>query len=265
MTIYYLYVKTHNITGLKYLGKTIQNPHKYRGSGKKWKSHIHKHGYNVTTEILKECSSDKELKEWGLYYSRLWNIVEARDENGNKLWANLKLEEGDGAPSGKDWSKIFSKEAIEKRSATYKKNYYSNSEKQKEKSAQRTAAMNNPDTKLKHKASMKEAMNKPTTKDKCSKSQQIAWADPLEREKRIAAQTAAQNRPEMILMRSGKNNHKYDHTIYKFASCNGIIECGTRNDFCEKHNLNKGKVRELINGKIKQFKGWIFISKEEGD
>lgn len=100
MTIYYLYVKTHNITGLKYLGKTIQNPHKYRGSGKKWKSHIHKHGYNVTTEILKECDSNEEVKKWGVYYSELWNIVEARDENGNKIWANLKPEEGDGGDPG---------------------------------------------------------------------------------------------------------------------------------------------------------------------
>jgi hypothetical protein len=34
MTIY-LYKKTHNITGLKYLGKTAQsNPYKYPGSGK---------------------------------------------------------------------------------------------------------------------------------------------------------------------------------------------------------------------------------------
>jgi hypothetical protein len=37
MTIYYLYVKTHNITGLKYLGYTSRkNPHKYTGSGTRW-------------------------------------------------------------------------------------------------------------------------------------------------------------------------------------------------------------------------------------
>jgi hypothetical protein len=96
MTIY-LYKKTHNITGLKYLGKTTsKDPHKYKGSGNIWVLHINKHGYNVTTEILKECQTKEELKQWGKYYSELWDIVNARDENGKKIWANLKPEEGDG-------------------------------------------------------------------------------------------------------------------------------------------------------------------------
>jgi len=87
----YLYVKTHNITGLKYLGKTINpDPHSYKGSGTIWLRHIKKHGYDVTTEILKECSNNEEIKQWGQHYSSLWNIVE------DSSWANLKPEEGDG-------------------------------------------------------------------------------------------------------------------------------------------------------------------------
>ena len=91
--ITYLYKKTHNITGLKYLGKTIaKDPHRYEGSGKHWRHHIKKHGYDVTTEILKECSSSEELTEWGLYYSNLWNIVESKE------WANLRPEDGGFGP-----------------------------------------------------------------------------------------------------------------------------------------------------------------------
>jgi len=48
MPTIYLYLKTHNITGLKYLGKTTQEPHKYWGSGIDWLLHIKKYGYNVT-------------------------------------------------------------------------------------------------------------------------------------------------------------------------------------------------------------------------
>ena len=96
MTIY-IYKKTHNQTGLMYLGKTnAADPHKYKGSGKIWMEHIKKHGYDVTTEILKECKNNNEVKNWGIYYSELWNIVNARDENGRKIWANLKQENGDG-------------------------------------------------------------------------------------------------------------------------------------------------------------------------
>jgi hypothetical protein len=89
--ITYLYVKTHNVTGLKYLGKTIRkDPHKYTGSGLHWKRHLKVHGYDYTTEILKECSSKEDVCIWGLYYSELWNVVES-DE-----WANLIPESGKG-------------------------------------------------------------------------------------------------------------------------------------------------------------------------
>lgn len=89
MTIY-IYVKTHKITGLKYLGKTEQNPHEYKGSGEYWKRHLNVHGSDVDTEILKECQSNEEVQKWGLYYSELWDIV--RSDN----WANQKPENGDG-------------------------------------------------------------------------------------------------------------------------------------------------------------------------
>jgi hypothetical protein len=90
MTIY-LYVKTHKVTGLKYLGTTVsKNPHAYKGSGKYWRNHIEKHGYEVDTEILFETNNKEELTEKGLYYSELWNVVESKE------WANLKPETGAG-------------------------------------------------------------------------------------------------------------------------------------------------------------------------
>jgi hypothetical protein len=101
----YLYVKTHRVTGLKYLGKTSStNPEKYKGSGKYWRSHIKMHGYDVDTEILRECQSNDEVREWGRYYSQLWNIVEST------AWANLSEEEG----AGGNFRHLVSEEAIKK-------------------------------------------------------------------------------------------------------------------------------------------------------
>ena len=94
MIIYYLYIKTHNKTGLQYLGQTTQNPVIYRGSGDRWINHINKHGYDVTTRIIQKCYTKTALKEWGLFYSRLWSVVDS------KKWANLKPEEGNGFASG---------------------------------------------------------------------------------------------------------------------------------------------------------------------
>lgn len=107
MTIY-LYVKTHNNTGLKYLGKTTaKDPHKYPGSGVYWKNHLKVHGINYSTKIIKECQSKEEVKEWGLYYSTLWNIVTAKDKNGKKLWANAIPETGEGGGiKGKKHSEV---------------------------------------------------------------------------------------------------------------------------------------------------------------
>lgn len=91
MTIYYLYVKTHTVTGLKYLGYTKhKNTHKYAGSGKYWKLHLDKHGKTYTTDILLATENKDELKDTGQFFSKLWGVAISND------WANLKDETGDG-------------------------------------------------------------------------------------------------------------------------------------------------------------------------
>ena len=87
---------------MKYLGYTKQDPYTYKGSGKIWRNHIRKHGNNVWTNIL-FCSSNKlDIKKYGLYYSKLWNVV------ASKEWANLMEEQADGgiAPYNHEANKI---------------------------------------------------------------------------------------------------------------------------------------------------------------
>lgn len=84
----YLYVKTHNITGLKYFGKTIKDPLRYKGSGKYWTNHIHKHGYNVSTEIIGFYITEEDCINAALKFSQQYNIVESTE------WANLIPENG---------------------------------------------------------------------------------------------------------------------------------------------------------------------------
>lgn len=87
----YLYKKTHKVTGLQYLGKTSRaDPYTYPGSGKRWRAHLDKHGYDFDTEILVESEDPKEITRMGLHYSKLWDVVV------NESWANLKPESGDG-------------------------------------------------------------------------------------------------------------------------------------------------------------------------
>lgn len=87
----HLYVKTHNVTGLKYFGKTTsKDPYEYKGSGKYWVRHIKKYGYDVTSEIIGSYTDLEECKQIALQFSIDNDIVNSKD------WANLKLECLDG-------------------------------------------------------------------------------------------------------------------------------------------------------------------------
>ena len=55
--MYYLLLKTHNKTGLKYLCQTKKkDPIKYSGSGTRWLRHLKKHGFDFETKILGKFS-----------------------------------------------------------------------------------------------------------------------------------------------------------------------------------------------------------------
>jgi hypothetical protein len=86
----YLYLKTHRKTGFKYLGKTVNDPFKYKGSGTHWLRHLNKHGYEVDTEILFTSDDKQEFKKVALKYSYDLDIV------NSKNFANIRPESGDG-------------------------------------------------------------------------------------------------------------------------------------------------------------------------
>lgn len=92
----YLYIKQHNVTGLKYFGKTTrQNPISYLGSGLHWKRHLRTHGNDVSTVWVRLFTFQKELTEYAIQFSKENQIVESKE------WANLRDENGlDGQPKG---------------------------------------------------------------------------------------------------------------------------------------------------------------------
>lgn len=94
MTIYYLYIKTHNKTGLKYLGQTSKDPFIYKGSGTIWLKHLKKHGYDVSTQIVGTFNNKEDLKKIALEISENENIVVSTK------WANLQPEAGVGVAPG---------------------------------------------------------------------------------------------------------------------------------------------------------------------
>ena len=94
--MYYLCIKTHNKTGLKYLCQTQKkNPHKYLGSGTRWLNHLRTHGNSISTEVVGKFRSKKNMIEAGRKLSKKYNVVKSRQ------WANLRIEEGDGGDTSK--------------------------------------------------------------------------------------------------------------------------------------------------------------------
>lgn len=85
----YLYIKTHNISGLKYFGKTTaNNPNEYLGSGIHWKRHVKKHGKDISTEIVGCFDDEISLQLYAYEFSFINDIVKS------EKWANLKDESG---------------------------------------------------------------------------------------------------------------------------------------------------------------------------
>ena len=107
--MFYLYRKTHLDTGLRYLGYTKRDDYDvYQGSGVGWQEHIKEHGYNVETELLKECESEAELKHYGLYYSELWDVKTSEE------YANRKDESGSSGEYSDETKKKISVAAKER-------------------------------------------------------------------------------------------------------------------------------------------------------
>lgn len=91
----WLIIKKHNVTGLKYFCKTInKDPIKYKGSGTVWRRHLKTHGTDISTIWCQLFTDKEELQKYAVQFSTDNDIVNSRDSSGNKIWANLIIENG---------------------------------------------------------------------------------------------------------------------------------------------------------------------------
>lgn len=265
MTIYTLYLKEHAITGLKYLGYTKNDITKYNGSGKYWLRHLKSHGTTHTTKILLQTPDKEEIKRMGRYYSNLWDVVNAKDDNGNKIWANLRIEEGDGGAgyifSAEDRKKISDKSKIA----------WTNLESREKRIESIKKSLNKPEVKSKISETSKRTLSDPITNAKLKASSKKTWSDPALREKHSVLQTEVQNREEVKekkreaaiknwgdeKIRNSRIEKMTDQTVYTFENMNTgeVIQC-TRKQLVDQYELNRAWVSKVINGKSNSIKGW---------
>lgn len=234
---YFLYVKEHVNTGLKYLGMTSKNPFKYSGSGLHWKRHLKLHGKQHRTEIICECESLKEISEKGLYYSELWNIVDSSE------WANIKPETGAGAPSGKY-------------------HHYSSKSSEYNKTRHPLYGKKHSDESIEK--------NRLSNSGKNNSMYNTVWINDGKINKKIRKEEAVPNGWKIgrIISYSDKfgktnklndKNPNYDFTVRTFQHKSGIIEHCTRRELINKYDLRESSVSQLIKGKLKSTNGWKML------
>ena len=106
----YIYIKTCNHCGLKYLGKSCRKTEKdvckYTGSGKYWKLHLKKHNATYSTTIVNKFVKSEET-ECKVFCKLLSNFMNVKS---NDKWANLKAE--DGVDGGFDYHTEESKKKM---------------------------------------------------------------------------------------------------------------------------------------------------------
>ena len=103
----WLYIKQHNVTGLKYFGKTVRkDPIRYLGSGTYWTNHLKKHGADITTIWCQLFIDIDDLVSHAVKFSLDNNIIESAE------WANLEIEDG---LSGSGFARIVTQSTINKR------------------------------------------------------------------------------------------------------------------------------------------------------
>lgn len=86
-----LLLKTHSVTGLKYLCKTTKDDYSsYNGSGVYWRKHLREFGTDHTTLLLFETEDREEFKRYATEISRWLDVVQSNE------FANKMLETGTG-------------------------------------------------------------------------------------------------------------------------------------------------------------------------
>jgi len=114
-----------------------------------------------------------------------------------------------------------------------------------------------PEIKARQKQGAKEAQNRPETKAKHAATNAL----PEVKAQRSASATEAQNRPEVKAKQTGKNNHRYDHTIYTFIHDDGTIETMTRGEMAQKYpDLRPNLLGEVAKGNMSHHRGWRIVS-----
>lgn len=140
------------------------------------------------------------------------------------------------------------------------------------------AAVSNTIAKEKKSVTSKEVWQRPGHRELQSEVRKKAWQESEQRQHEVSRQfSALWDNPDyraaqvakrkekwqdpdyhhkMTLNRQGKNNGRYDSTLYVFEHTDGSTEISSRFDLINKYNLNKGSMCGVVKNHGTVHKGW---------
>ena len=247
----YLMIKTHRVTGLKYLCKKVTTSDSkaisYKGSGTRWNNHLKIHGKQINTEILAKYDLDKinEFSQLCIEYSNKFDIVKSNE------WANLIEENGlDGAvigennPSKKMEVCLKISKSLTGKYRGEKASFYG--KKHTFETRQKMSTANKGDNNV--------MRRRPDSLAKMIASKNTIEYKEAARLRAIEINSRPDVKEKIIQSKLGQNNPAADLNIYilKHKETNNLIE-GTRFELIEKMkklNILNSNIKILSNGDI---------------
>jgi hypothetical protein len=140
-------------------------------------------------------------------------------------------------------------------------------------------AVSNPVKREKASTTAKEVWQRPGHRELQSSARKKAWKNNKVRKEQVGSKVSAywknndsfrqeqrENRrklwedavyrEKLTLTRQGKNNGRYDSTLYVFEHTDGTIEVSSRYDLINKYKLNKGSMCGVVKQHGTMHKGW---------
>lgn len=209
----------------------IQGPEKY------WRSHLIKHGFDYSTDILHKCISKAAIKAWGLFYSRLWSVSES------KKWANLMDEAAGGGRQSEQVRRVISEKGRGR--IPWNKNKHIWSDEEKKRIGEFTK-LRGPQSVLTIQKRVAKLRGKKRTLVQCDNISKSLSGKPFTESHKKSLRGP---RPHVVA-------HNRDKTKYYFCHQSGITEHCTRTDLIIKYSLTGQLLTKVILGDRKSHAGW---------
>ena len=214
--------------------------------------HIKKYGLPDIIEIRKTFTSESRVDNARKWESRVLSRLKVHlrtDYLNQSTGKGIPPMPGNKNPMNLPGVRDKHKESVNKPEVKKNKSYKSSelwkssNYREQQSIARKEAWSNNIDRKLNVATHFSSLWDNELYREIQSNKRKELWQDP-------------EHYAKMVVTRQGKNNGRFDPTIYEFVHVDGITEITTRYDLIEKYKLHKGEMCKVVKNHGTSHRGW---------